>query len=168
MDMNINMSGLTQEQFDKLSVLLGEIKKENEYKIWKPDIGEKYYCISGDSSIWNAANYNVNYDNDAFSIGNYFKTKEEAEKMVLFLKIRQELRKLAGNEITVSSFMDADKEKWCIVYDFNLSEVSVVIYVISFQPNEIYFSSESAARKAIETIGEERLKKEYFGIEELL
>lgn len=53
---------------------------------WKPKDGEGYYYIFSDGIVHLSTWFNDKVDNSRFSIGNYFKTKEEAEAMAKKIK----------------------------------------------------------------------------------
>ena len=133
--------------------------------------GDKYYYISNTVFIFHCA---YNEDNEEFidkaniSIGNCFKTEEEAKHMVEKLKVIHELQKFAyeNNEKEID-WNDAKQYKQFLIYDIEDKKVCVdyKTYVKS-EPFNIYFTSFDIARKAIKTIGEDRIKKYYFDIEE--
>lgn len=55
---------------------------------WKPKDGEGYYYIFSNGIVHLSTWFNDKVDNSRFSIGNYFKTKEEAEVMAeKFIKL---------------------------------------------------------------------------------
>lgn len=50
-------------------------------KRWRAEEGEEYYFLDGKCKIWNTNEIKKKIDDDFFKLGNYFKTKEEAEKV---------------------------------------------------------------------------------------
>lgn len=70
-------------------------KTKSKVKVWKPNKNEKYCYIGGDGDIYHTVNVNLTTDDCIFSIGNYFKTDEEAEHMVEKLKVIKELQDFA-------------------------------------------------------------------------
>lgn len=140
-------------------------EKKKEY--WKPKKDEKYFFISlyGASETTNEGYY---VDDFNFSIGNYFKTEEEAEHMVEKLKVIHEIQTFAfeNNEKEIDWY-DDNQYKYILKYDTNDDDIFVGAYT-SFinNPFNIYFTSEEIALKAIDIIGADRIKKYYFGIEE--
>ena len=141
---------------------------EEKKKWWEPkeDEEELYYII----------NYGVDYfyynndDTDKFlmSIGNCFQTKEQADFMVEKLKVIHELEKFAyeNNEEEID-WNDVNQTKYYLVM-FQSDKIIAVFFTYKwcYTPFNIYFTSEEIAEKAIETIGEDRIKKYYFGVEE--
>ena len=141
---------------------------EEKKKWWKPELDEKYYMICSDGSI----DYN-NYDFDGadrriMGIGNCFQTEEQAEFMAEKLKVIHELEKFAfeNNEKEID-WNDVNQTK----YYLGMFQSDKIIAVFStykwcYTPFNIYFTSEEIAKKAIETIGEDSIKKYYFGVKD--
>lgn len=50
-------------------------------KRWRAEEGEEYYFLDGKCEIWNTNEIKKKIDDAFFKLGNYFKTKEEAEKV---------------------------------------------------------------------------------------
>lgn len=135
---------------------------------WEPKKDEEYYIICGDGII-DYNNYDGDYDDKLFlAIGNCFQTEEQAEFMAEKLKVIHELRKFAyqqdGGKI---DWYDKNQEKFFLVLNLFNKKVEVAFsYRLVVLPFHIYFDSEELAKKAIETIGEDRIKKYYFGVKE--
>ena len=69
---------------------------EEEPKVWKPKEDEEYYTIdSGYCIISNFKNECCKRDCGRYEIGNCFKTKAEAEKMLEKIKIYMRLKRYA-------------------------------------------------------------------------
>ena len=142
---------------------------EEKKKYWKPKESERYYFIDAyQEGIGNDTNDGTDVDDFRLSIGNYFKTKEEAEHMVEKLKVIHELQKFAyeNNEREID-WNDGILQEYFIFYNHKNDKVDVAWRGINqFFPFKIYFASQEIALKAIETIGADRIKKYYFDIEE--
>lgn len=127
-----------------------------------------YYYISSTGFIFYYGYNEDNIDKALINIGNCFKTKEEAKHMVEKLKVIHELQKFAyqNNEKEID-WNDAKQYKQFLIYDVEHKKVCIdyKTYVKS-EPFNIYFTSFDIARKAIKTIGEDRIKKYYFDVEE--
>ena len=164
-NITVNMDNLST---DERNTLLKLIEKANKPKgkVWKPEIGERYYCIRCDT--WNMINsYNWNddsYDKRCYEIGNCFRTKEEAKFALEKQKVITELKRFAleNNECELD-WNDYTTNKCCLYYNRRKSEINVSCNIFS-QAAVIYFSSEKIAKEAIKTIGENRLKKYYFEV----
>ena len=114
-----------------------------------------------------------NCDNDKVdkllqSFANCFQTEEQAEFMAEKLKVIHELEKFAYQTNTEEiDWNDSKQGKYYLYFDY--IDMCIVIdshYVCQNTPFAVYFTSNEIAENAIETIGEERLKKYYFGIKE--
>lgn len=70
-------------------------------KRWRAKEGEEYYFLDGKCEIWNTNEIKKKIDDVFFEQGNYFKTKEEAEKVKIELdKFWERVRngEIGGNE----------------------------------------------------------------------
>lgn len=86
---NIEMEDALAEDWEVVE------ETKSKVKVWKPNKNEKYCYIGGDGDIYHTVNVNLTVDDCIFSIGNYFKTDEEAEHMVEKLKVIKELQDFA-------------------------------------------------------------------------
>lgn len=139
---------------------------KSKVKVWKPNKNEKYCYIGGDGDIYHTVNVNLTADDCIFSIGNYFKTDKEAEHMVEKLKVIKELQDFAiENRDEEIDWYDKEQDKWEISYkDSNVEPICNNYY--RAQAFNIYFASKEIAQEAIKKIGEDRIKKYYFDIED--
>lgn len=170
-DGNIKFNNFTQETIANTLAEDWEVVEEPKSKDWKPKKGDKYYYISNTGFIFYCA---YNEDNEEFidkaniSMGNCFKTEEEAKHIVEKLKVIHELQKFAyeNNEKEID-WNGAKQYKHFLRYDVDDKEIYIdsSIYYKS-EPFNIYFTSFDIAKKAIKAIGEDRIKKYYFDIEE--
>ena len=136
---------------------------EKPTQVWKPNVGDKYYYISNTGSILYYM-YDEDVTNKAIiSIGNCFETKEEAQHMVEKLKIINKLKELSNVDFNE----DFDEQKWYITYNHRTKSIECdTTYHVQRMPFCIYFKNQEDCGKAIDTIGEENLKKYYFDVEE--
>lgn len=164
-NITVNMENLSEEERKQLMKL---IKKSNKpkSKILKPEYNEIYFCISEYGAVRNSIWENDHIDNGCYGIGNCFKTEEEAKFTLEKAKVETELRRFAeeNNEYEID-WADKKQEKWFILYNCKEGIINRT-YAYDFCVCNIYFTSEEIARQAIKSIGEERLKKYYFGIED--
>lgn len=83
-----------------------------------------------------------------------------------YLKIRLQLRKLM-EEAYGGPFTFKGGHIYCLYYFFDLDKVDVMgTHLDEFLDTDIYFPTVESAEEAVLLIGEERLKKYYFCIEE--
>ena len=147
-----------REEFDDK---IAKLQEEESNKRWKPKIGEIYWFIDNGGDIFYAYWDDAIIDNSRYELGNCFKSQEEASFTIEQFKVLAQLRR---------EYVDDDKEwnnndnwHWCIEYDTIEECIRIHSYhYIMSTPFNLYFSSEEQARKAINAIGEDKLKKYYF------
>lgn len=162
-NITVNMDNLTTDERNTLLKLIEKASKPKN-KVWKPELNEMYYAISDVVNIFETRN-NSEIDDKRHNIGNCFKTKEEAEFALEKQKVFTELKRFAleNNECELD-WNDYTTNKCCLYYNRRKSEIDVSCNNIFSQAAVIYFSSEKIAKEAIKTIGENRLKKYYFEV----
>lgn len=134
-----------------------------QYGRWKPKEGEEYYFITDmtndigiDSMTW----ANDNQDDFLYSIGNCFRTREQAEQAFERLKIRTQLEDIAlrlnkGRKI---DWENRGREKYYLFYDWSWGEICSTTVLL--QSDEcVYCLNKNFKDVAIAEIGEERLAK---------
>lgn len=160
-EIKLNLENLSQEEREQLMKLVEKANKP-KYEQWIPKDKEYYYYLGVDGSV-NGAYWHDNSNIARFGVkyGNFFKTKEEAERFAEKRRIEVELQNIANelNNGWKPNWEDPNEAKYSIVkgasgnilidYDYNLTR------------STIYFKTREFAKQAIEHIGEERLKK-YF------
>lgn len=141
---------------------------EEPIKDWKPKKGDKYYYIGSVGSIFNYDCREDILDEAHLNIGNYFKTEEDAKHMVEKFKVIRELQKFANeNNEEKIDWKNFNQCKYKIFYDAEDGDLYVDYSIqCESEPFNIYFTSFKIAKKAIEAVGEDRIKKYYFDIEE--
>ena len=148
-----------EELENKINELASEIEKlkaEKENELWKPKDGDKYWYINtsgwGLTTVW----HGDIADESRYALGNVFKTIEEADFRAEQLKVEAELRRF-------SRPFDEDELNYIIYIHRHMNKINIDDYS-NIQCGNIHFASEEIAQKAIDTVGEERIKKYYFGI----
>lgn len=162
--LNVNFDNLTEEERNQLIALVK--KSMEEPKVWKPKNGEDYYYIDVEGEYFSDSWDDNDFDDNAYAIGNCFKTKEEAKFVIEKLKVIAELKRFA-QEHNDKIDWNSGSWKYYLVYDYHypVKDISIcnTIYV---RRNGIFFTSKEIAQQAIETIGADRLKKYYFEVED--
>lgn len=164
-NITVNMENLSEEEREQLMKLIHKSNGFNS-KVWKPKCGEEYFRIAGYGEINNFSWINDVTDDTCYGIGNCFKTREDAEFALEKTKVVAELRRFSeeNNEYEID-WKDKDQEKWCMCYSYYYGNI-YFIDAGSYKRNDIYFTSKEIGEQAIKHIGEERLKKYYFGVED--
>ena len=160
----VNLDNLTEEE---IAELLKLIEKANnpKSKVWKPEKGEEYYYF------WAGRVYSCSWNNDFVDEGKYaiadvFKTKEEAQNAVERLKIRAELQRYADEHNEPIDWGNDKQDKWYIKFNYWNKTVDYDYFAMARGCFQIYFSSEEIAKAAVQAVGEERIKKYLFEVEE--
>lgn len=137
-------------------------EKENN-KSWKPKEGDTIFYISESGRVISGTFLSLlPSDNDKVLFNNAFQTREEAEHMLEKIKIINKLKELSNVD-----FNSTDNNAYVIGYDRELKKIQINFHdAYNELPFNIHFATKQDCQKAIETIGEENLKKYYFDVEE--
>ena len=154
--------------FDVPKELAEKIGKEiktalDEYKKSKPfpQAGDEYYFLDGAGYV-QSDHYIGNYiDYARINIGNIFKTQEKAVFRAEQLKVLHELEQLADDD----QDWNQNHTHWDIFFD-HASSIVRPDYHGNNKYTQYMFKSKESAQAAIDKIGEDRLKKYYFGVKE--
>ena len=168
MSLNVNMENLTEAERNQLLALVKKSTGEN--KVWKPEYDEKYYYIDVDGECYLVSWNDSDINNNLYTIGNCFKTKEEAEFAVEKQKVTTELKRFAqkhNDKINWHDNSDCNNDNWkySLAYDYRYKKLTVCS-TIKMKLADIYFTSKEIAQQAIKAIGADRLKKYYFEVED--
>ena len=108
-----NVPAYSWSTIDKFPNILTEWFEEiKESTRWKPKKNHIYYCIIGDSYVAEDVWYGGQcVDDDRFDLGNCFQTKEEAERVLEYLKALAVVR---GDS---TSKFDKAGNNFCVFYD---------------------------------------------------
>lgn len=150
-----------KKEIEKLGTQIKELEEqEKKCKRWRSKRDEKYWFIGRGGTLCYSVEINDNLDKSSYEIGNYFRTEEEAKKMVEKIKIYTQLKDLAlrlnqGRKVDWNSSVQA---KWHIYYDHNDSLTTIGNY--RYQDlGQIYCLDSDFLKIAKQEIGEENLKK---------
>ena len=151
--MNLQMEINSLKQ--RITELEQQAKREQEF----PQYGDTYWCINAYGGVSKETWDGYDIEKDMLEIGNGFRTEKEAEFAVEKLKVEAELRKF-------SRPFEYGKFNYCLLFDIDGNNFRTD--VTSYCPSQgaIYFESEDEAIKAIRSVGEERIKKHIFGVED--
>ncbi|MGP1402581.1 MAG: hypothetical protein ACTTKY_00335 [Catonella sp.] len=158
--MREDLKKIIEDNWEDIQALIIE-KAEAELKpksIWDLDVKDrdKYYCLYShgyiSSNIFEGISGECTRD-----MGNAFLTREEAE-------FERERRKVEAVMKKYSRPFKDEEDNYYMVYDIrhNSIEFGVNFCICNGLP---YFESKEIAEKVIDEIGEDRLKKYWFGVE---
>lgn len=163
-NITINLEGLSKEEREQLLGLVEKAKRPK--KIWKPKYGDWYWYIGSDGQVDNCEWVNGPIDYGRYSMGNCFRTKEEAEFARAKQKIKTELQRFADEH------NDPDKDEWdgknihyYIRCDIGDEALTMASSYIMQNINDIYFTSEDIVRNSIDHIGAKRIMKYLFDVD---
>lgn len=127
---------------------------------WKPEQGDLFFYIIAGGEVYKGRWTRDLNDEMIYAMGNVFKTAKEAEDAAECLKIRAELLDCGGHGFVKGE--DNVTISYDPGWDCLIETTCKLARPIAFA---IYFDNDQAARDAIETVGEDRIKKYLFGIE---
>ena len=153
LDMNLQM------EINSLKQRIVELEKQVEQEKEFPQFGDDYWYVDSDTDVLDVAWYGGEYDQGRLSINNVFKTKDQAEFVAEKLKVEAELRKFSR------PFKYGD-ENFEIIWNNHENNIELDWSGYVVRQSVIYFESGEIAEKAIESVGEERIKKYIFGMED--
>lgn len=138
-------------------------------KVWKPKCGDQYWFIRiDDDRVIRDAWLDAPVDNRRWALSNVFKTKEDAEFAIERQKVKVELQRYADEH------NNPEKEEWdginthySIYYDIQPYSIGIRSTRCCLSQNQIYFTPIEVLQDAINEIGEDRIKKYYFGMKEV-
>lgn len=162
-----------QEYEEKLADLqsqIDELKKANieeecpqpPHQRWKPDKGGSYYAI-GNSDFgfypwtdngWSACIWSDGPEDEFnYAIGRVCHTEKEALEEIERLKVLAEMREWTGNW----------NDPWYLrFFDGNIAVNERILTTMNL--GELRFACKDDAENCIRVVGEDRIKKYYFGI----
>jgi NAD-dependent dihydropyrimidine dehydrogenase PreA subunit len=134
-------------------------KDENDErkKRWRAKEDEEYYYIDTDGCAFRGCDRYTESEYYKYNIGNYFQTKQQAERYKEKQLIRQELEDLAMElNIEPIDWENAQQSKFCVTYcptsNFELDSHTWIKDI------NIYCTNENFLDEALKRIGEDRLK----------
>lgn len=156
-----------KKKIEELSKELEDLKQEldkaksNNCKRYRANCGERYYYYGSTGMVSDYYENNDDLDTNMYVMGNYFQTKEEAEKVVEKIKIYTQLKDLAlrlnnGEEI---DWENNNEPKYFIFYDNRYKKIYTICNYYNKELGQIYCLDENFLDIARQEIGEENLKK---------
>lgn len=144
---------------NELEKILVRPKPKN---VWDLKDGDEYHYLRSDGIIVKS---NCNqYSKKMREACNCFLTREEAEFELERRKCEAIMLKYGTRDMM--SLGDAWRYKYLIWYSNYENKINVANYGTTNHQGVIFFATEELAKKAIDEIGEERLKKYIFNVKE--
>ena len=148
-----------QEELKVLKKRIAELEELEKEEREFPQYGDTYWCINTYGGVSKETWDGYDIEKDMLDIGNGFRTEKEAEFAVEKLKVEAELRKFSR---------PFEYGKFNYYLFLNIKSDSLDTQFTSYCPPQgtIYFESTTIANEAIDAIGENRIKKYIFGVED--
>ena len=153
-----------KKEIEKLGTQIkGLEEQEKKCKRWRASRNGKYWHITPSASA--IVNYTIeindDQDNRSYETGNYFRTEEEAEKVVEKIKIYTQLKDLALrlNEGREVDWKNEKQNKYYIYFNHAEMKLSLLTGCLYQDLGQIYCLDENFFKIAKQEIGEENLKK---------
>lgn len=141
-----------ESQLTAIQQELDKLKQADVEETW-PKIGDTYYCTTSGGEIRRYTYDDEQFDKGAKSIGNMFRTEEEAEKELEARKVIAELHSQPGSRKFVvgehNYAVDIDLE------DFRIDVEHWERYYQGFGCT--YFNTKKDVENAIKVVGEDRI-----------
>lgn len=147
-----------QSKVDKLE---NESKEEKKGKRWRAKMNDTYFYVNDFGDVDSCHESNYDEDNYSYKTRNYFKTEEEAEEYQEIMNTYYDLMDLAEelNNGEKIDWNDNQQCKYTIFYDFEDNFLKRTNAYVCKELGQIYCLDGDFVEKAIEKIGEDRLKK---------
>lgn len=144
------------EELKEFKTALEEILEKVNAKLEADD--NKYWTVGGSGEITNLSDYSDNFDRFKKNIGNYFKTKKEAEDYLENLKVKTEIKKIAKelNGDRKINWRDEDQFKYYLFYYY--TSIGMGNTCLLKQEGTTYCLDENFKEECISRIGKERLE----------
>lgn len=148
-----------KELNEEVKQMIKEANQGQVKSVWdlKKEDGEKYYCIDSDGAIVQHM-FDESFDEVNRDMGNAFLTREEAE-------FEFERRKVEAIMKKYSRPFKSGEFNYHIEYDYGDNTLDIGVYR-RISVGIPYFESEEIVQQVIDKIGEDRLKKYWFRVEE--
>lgn len=149
-----------KEELAALKEQLNQLMEEESAKAGEwPKAGDAYWGITVDGDVTWQHYSDTDFSADCLSIGNCFRTKEDAEFAVERLKVLAEMRKFTFEP----DWKDSNQLKWGLLCGYEDGKIYFQ-YSVTYGEGHLVFESEERAKECVSIIGEERIKKYYFGV----
>ena len=164
----LNMENLSKVEREQLLSLVEKANKPKRFCFDNMRGGEIFFFIGSAGEVWEKDFVPGNpSDENRFLLGNAFPAREAAEFEVERLKVLHEIKEfIAENDDGEIDWADSGEFKYSLKYSIDDGKVFTGTFYkyIPYQ-KEVCASSGKVIDDMIETVGEERIKKYYFGIE---
>ncbi|AXY81143.1 hypothetical protein AVP_27 [Aerococcus phage vB_AviM_AVP] len=147
----------TQDEIKELKKRIAELEEQTKKEREFPQYLDTYWIIEDSTEVSTYVWEGDDFDNQHLPIGNVFKTEEQAKFTIEKLKVEAELRKYSDS-------WDLEKTQYTFSFNWEFGAFEVEYPDYNQYPDSYYFDSINSLQLALETVGEERIKKYIFGV----
>ena len=147
-----------QDEIKALKQRIAELESQVDEEQAFPKYKDFYWGVNAKGKVFCDTWEGFKFEKDMLSIGNVYQTENEAVLAVEKLKVEAELRKFSRSP-------NVSGVHWFIVCA-DSEEVYTLYTTQEISQGTIYFESKKVAQQAIKSVGEERIKKYIFGVED--
>ena len=148
-----------QDEIKALKQRIAELESQVDEEQAFPKYKDFYWGVNAKGKVFCDTWEGFKFEKDMLSIGNVYQTENEAVLAVEKLKVEAELRKFSR---------PFKEDEYNYFIQIHPSHNNIVVESDDFYQTQgtIYFESTTIANEATDTVGEERIKKYLFGVEE--
>ena len=148
-----------QDEIKSLKQRIAELESQVDEEQVFPKYKDFYWGVNAKGKVFCDTWEGFKFEKDMLSIGNVYQTENEAVLAVEKLKVEAELRKFSR------PFKEGEYNYFIQIHP---SHNNIVTESDDFYQTQgtIYFESTTIANEATDTVGEERIKKYLFGVED--
>ena len=147
-----------QDEIKALKQRIAELECHDKKQKFPQD-GDEYWYVDDIGLLWLSVFGKGELSNDRVEMGNVFRSKEQAGFVAEKLKVEAELRKF-------SRPFESGENNYHISFETYDKFIDIDSLLYRQTQGVFYFESREKAENAIEAVGEERIKKYIFGVEE--
>ena len=147
-----------EQNVQQMTTRLDELKKivsqpDEPKGLWVPEKGEEFYWVDSLGGVYKGTYSGHSNDHHRKNIGNYFKTRADAERHVKKLQVTQRLRELAGG--FKPDWSGDSQTKYCICKNYNTGKVDFGWVHQASYAGTVYFETRESVQNAIKIIGDD-------------
>ena len=148
-----------QDEIKALKDRIAELEEQVEEEQAFPKYNDFYWYANAKGKILCDTWEGFKFEKDMLAIGNVYQTENEAVFALEKLKVEAELWK-------ISRPFEIYGTNYYLYFAKDDGFIGIACLTTSLAQGAIYFESEEKAQQAISTVGEERIKKYIFGVED--
>ena len=154
-----------QDELEELKkVKIEEEKKPERGKIWKPEKHEDFFYLDEIGALYDDTYFGYPSDDLKLSIGNFYKTSEEAKHQLEVQKYTNLFRKYVEEHSEPLDWNNTE-EKYFLIWNFYSKDFAFNAYCRTKIQGTVYSSSKQVLEDAIEFVGKDNVIKYVLGVD---